>query len=533
MLGNSCTNECPSDLYKTDYSTYKWVKNDYYDAAAVSANTAWQTSSLFSKDNLSMTVSLNGASSTIMISASGILHMEITNKRGSINYHKFTQIEPTPDPNDPLTNIFPLISGSTNQYLNDTDSVDLYSNALNNYPQGTNFKVKAEVHNDWGDKAIEYINFSLSTSPTIGDAVISCTSSPWKVKESMTISLTGNWYSSQSYVMELYIKVEFKFSDGTQILIIPEQWQVKTFTFVVPVISTQSNSNIPVSWLITATNINDKAATLSKSIIIDNTLSYNYRSTMYSLGVDYSSIENIVLLGSQMKQTLNTPNNWLQNNDLCQRDQDCFNQGVWIKQRNGNQWDCSEGYSGIDWSIDSHEFSVSKNNVNIALKYLIKYLTTNSLNGRSKMEMKVTALSYVTLRPEYIDYENIIPLTQIIESISNLDDSTLLSLPDEFILTYLNLASSFLGRIKYEINVKMKNYNVTEYYSSISQLTYSSKISKMKVYWSNVWIAVEKFLARISTIATSSSKLEFKYKEIFSGLFKIEYKQAGAINGTT
>lgn len=82
-----------------------------------------------------------------MSSAGGVLSISVTNKRGSSNYYKFVQMEPTPDPNNPLTNIFPLISGTTNQYVNETRIVELNPAAINNYAVGTLFKVMGEVHN--------------------------------------------------------------------------------------------------------------------------------------------------------------------------------------------------------------------------------------------------------------------------------------------------------------------------------------------------------------------------------------------------
>ena len=456
LLETSCVNECPFDLYSHDYNNYTWTKNEYYDAVIVTSNPTCQTSSLYSKDNLSVKVTLNGASSTLMNSANGVLLMDITNKRGNINYYKFTQIDPSPDPNNPLTNVFPLISGSSNQYVNKTNTVDLNPNTLNNYPQGTNFKVKAEVRNDCGDIAIGYINFALATSPTIGDAIISCPSTPCKVQESMTITLTGDWYNSQPLVMELYVKIEFKFSDSSVVLIVPEQWQAKKFIFEVPVISSISNNNIPVSLLITATNTFDKSISLTKSMTIDNTLTSDFRSTLYSSKVDYSNLQNIVLLGAQMKQTLSIPQNYFKNQDLWQRSEDWFSNGICIKQRNGNLWDWYEGYSGVDWSINSQELSKLNNNVYQSLLYLTQYLTTNSLNGRNMIEMQITALSYILIRPELIDYKFIKPLTQIIQSISDLDDSTLFGLPDDFVSVYLNIMSMYFGRVMYEFNLKMK-----------------------------------------------------------------------------
>jgi hypothetical protein len=104
--------------------------------------------------------------------------MNITNKRGNVNSNKFIQIEPTPTPSDALTNIFPIIPGQTDQYINEITDIDLNSATLENYAYGTTFRVRAEVTNTCGDKAINAISFKMSPKPTIGDVQITCTSTP-------------------------------------------------------------------------------------------------------------------------------------------------------------------------------------------------------------------------------------------------------------------------------------------------------------------------------------------------------------------
>ena len=530
LLDTTCVNSCPTDLYNYDYSNYEWVKNSFYDSVAVGSNFNWQTSSLYTKDNLSVKVVLSGVSSSLMSSAGGVLSMDITNNRGNINYFKFVQIEPTPDPNSALTNVFPLISGTTNQYVNETKVVELNAATINNYAVGTIFKVMAEVHNDWGDISRGYISFALSMTPTIGNAIISCYSTPWKFKETMTITLTGNWYNTEVLLMELYIRIEFKLSDGTIVLVYPEKWQQKTFVFTVPVLSTTSGSMI-VDCLITATNIYDKSSTLTKSITFDNTLTSGYRSTLYSVGTDYTSLLNIVLLGTQMKLTLSIPSNIIQNQDLCQQNSDCSNNGECIKERNGNYCNWDEGYSGIDCSMDSHEYSMLKVAVSSSLKYLLQYLTANSLNGRRSVEDQVTALANLLIRPEFVDFTYVSQIAQAIQSISLLPDSTLLALPDTFISSFINTVSSYFIRIKYEYNVNMKKQNATEYYASIDQQSYSTKLAKMQNDSKNVWISLEKYMTRISIKATSLNTV-LSYETI-TGLFKVEYRIANTINGTT
>ena len=84
----------------------------------------------------------------MMILNGGTLTMDIFNNRGNITQTTFLQIEPVPDINDPLTNLFPLISSGPNQYLNETLEIQLEQTSVDNFPDGTIFTVKAEVRND-------------------------------------------------------------------------------------------------------------------------------------------------------------------------------------------------------------------------------------------------------------------------------------------------------------------------------------------------------------------------------------------------
>jgi hypothetical protein len=93
-------------------------------------------------------IELVGSNPTLFTSGSSYFKMDIDNKRGNITSFKFVQEEPIPDPNDPLTNIFPLIVGQTNQYVNETEVVELNTQTINNYPDGTMFRVHAYVEND-------------------------------------------------------------------------------------------------------------------------------------------------------------------------------------------------------------------------------------------------------------------------------------------------------------------------------------------------------------------------------------------------
>jgi hypothetical protein len=119
-----------------------------YDTSIVSAKPECQTNPIYTKDNLNVVINQVGSGFTSISSASSYLEMEIFIKRGNLTSNQFVQIEPVPDPNDALTNIFPLISGTTNQYVNETQIVKINLATINNYPAGTNFKVMAEVEND-------------------------------------------------------------------------------------------------------------------------------------------------------------------------------------------------------------------------------------------------------------------------------------------------------------------------------------------------------------------------------------------------
>ena len=531
MLNNIWVAECDSALYSVDYNNYTCIRNDYYNAILVNGNPQWQTSSLYSRDNLSTTIKLSGVTSNIMQIAGGILSMEIINKRGSITMNQFTQIEPTPDSNIVLTNVLPLITGATNQYLNNTQVVELNAATIDNYVEGTIFKVKAEVQNSWGDVSIDYITFLKSTTPTIGDATITWTSTPWKVQESMTVALTGSWYSSQVNIMELWIKLDLKLTNGNIITLAVEKWECKLFTFTLPIISQTSNSAIPTSLLITATNPSEKSAVLVKSLTINNTISSDYASTAFSNHLHYTDINNIAFASSQMKSLLVTPTNFIYSQNACNDNVDWSNQGSWVMKRNGYFWEWNEGYSGVDCSLESHEYSVLKEIVYKSIDTLTKNMTSSGLNSRTDFESNLILLSNLWIRPEFISYEYIGIISQIIQSISNMNDDPLLSWSDTFISSFINLVSLFYVRIEYEYNVKLKLGNATSYGISISSAGYTSKLATLQKNSQLVWIALEKFLTKISARTTLSNPLATY--ETITGQFKIEYKIANAINGTS
>jgi hypothetical protein len=87
--------------------------------------------------------------------------------------------------------------------------------------------------------------------------------------------------------MQLYIKISLQLPSNTLILLIPEQWEQKQFNFTLPVLSSTSTENLATSLLITAYNSNNGQITLTKSLIVNNTLDVNFRSTLYSKATDY------------------------------------------------------------------------------------------------------------------------------------------------------------------------------------------------------------------------------------------------------
>ena len=531
LLNNIWVTECDSSLYSVDYNNYTCIRNNYYNPTLVHGNSQCQTLSLYSKDNLSMTIKLSGVSSNIMIISGGVLSMEIINNRGSIIMNKFIQIEPTPDSNDLLTNVLPLITGTTNQYLNSTQVVELNAATIDNYPEGTIFKIKAEVQNSWGDIAIDYATFLKSTSPTIGDITIICPSTPCKVQENMTVTLIGNWYSSQINIMELWTKVELKLNDGTTFVLSVYKWEGKSFIFTLPIISATSNSAISASFLITATNPSEKSAVLTKSIIIDNSLSSGYASTLFSNKLDYTVIDSIALLSSQMKSLMRAPSSFLYSQNTCHVESDWSNHGVWKLMRNGYFWEWNEGYSGIDCSLESHEYISLNVIVSKSINTLTKNLSSSGLTSREEFESYLILLAYLWIRPEFINYEYIAIIAQILQSISNLNDDPLLSCSDLFLSSFIDLSSLFFLRVKYEYNILLKEGNMTSYSSSISSSGYISKLNALKNNSEIAWIALEKFLTRISAKITSTNPLVIY--ETISGSFKIEYKVASTINGTS
>jgi hypothetical protein len=530
LLDKTCVEEWPDDLYEYNYESYSCDKTNYYDDTIVNSNPeCQQTGSLYSHDNLSVKINLAGVGSTIMTTAGGSLQMTINNKRGNITVNQFIQVSPVPDPNVVLTNLFPLVSSSPNVYLNDTKTVDLNPDSINNYPDGTTFVVKAVAQNDWGDKAVSFINFSKDPGPTIGDAAIVCSSTPCKVLEDITITLTGDWYNSIIAEMELFIKIEIKVGSQTEVLVVPELWEETEFTFKLPVLQYEDDANLPVDILITAINNYDNSKTLAKSVAVNNTLPDDFLISDYSTITDFNDLEQLTSFASQIKFLLQPPSNGLYNGVIWRRGNDWNDQGVWVHDGAYCEW--NEDYSGIDWSIKSNEFSFLQYIIDNSLNSWLKDLNHISTESRSSIEMKFTLLSYLLIKPELVSYRYVEILHSMLYQISNLNDSPLLSFSFNFDYLMVDTVSSYYACIHYEINVKMRYYNETSFKNNINYKSYSKKLEAIKKDSKSVWLSLEKYLVKISSKVTQANPL-IEY-ETNAGLFKIDYKAANTLNGTT
>jgi hypothetical protein len=529
LLGKAWVEEWPDDLYDYNFESYTCDKTNYYDDVIVNSKVeCQQTGSLFSRDNLSVEIKLKGVGSTIMTTAGGTLQMTVNNKRGNITVNQFIQVSPVPDPNDILTNLFPLVSSSPNVYLNETKTVDLNPDTISNYPDGTAFVVKAVVQNDWGDKAVSFINFSKDPGPTIGDAAIVCSSTPCKVLEDITITLTGDWYNSIIAEMELFIKIEIKVGSQTEVLVVPELWEETEFTFKLPVLQYEDDANLPVDILITAINNYDNSKTLTKSVAVNNTLPDDFLISDYSTITDFNDLEQLTLFASQIKFLLQPPTNGLYNGVIWRRDRDWNNQGVWVHDGAYCEW--NEDYSGIDWSIKSNDLSYLAGLINTAIFNLATIFGRTRMKERSDYESKLNILSYLLVRPDLVKYESIETLPSICEKIRNLDDSPLLSFLPNFYYDYIQIVSHYYACIHYEINVKMRYYNETSFKNNINYKSYSKKLEAIKKDSKSVWLSLEKYLVKISSKVTQANPL-IEY-ETNAGLFKTEYKVANTLNGT-
>jgi hypothetical protein len=132
----------------------------------------------------------------------------------------------------------------------------------------------------------------------------------------MDIELTGNWYNKEVGIINLWLRVQLKLSNGTEVLLVPDLWEQTVFSFTLPVLSPVTDPNVVVSLLITATNEYDGSTTLTKPVIVDNTLSDSFRSSMYPVSFNASNSIEVSFLATQMRLTLSPPVNGLYSQEM-------------------------------------------------------------------------------------------------------------------------------------------------------------------------------------------------------------------------
>ena len=431
-----------------------------YDSAIISSNLECQTDPIYSLYNLKVDIEKHQIFSPSGDLESGHLTMKIVNLRGNITSTKFIQIEPTPDPNDPLTNIFPLIDGSANEYVNETDTLEINTSTFNSYPEGSNFLIKAEITNDWGDKAIDYFLLYKEISPTVDDVTISCASTPWRVHEDIQVDLTGNWYNQDIDNFELYISVKIELPNGNVVVVQINNYQQSSFKFTLPVVSVISNDNLSINLLVTASNLHGLSTTLNKTLVVNNTLSSNFRDTLYDPSLNYSDLDSIAYMSAQMRATLSPLQKGIETSDFCIHDSDWTGNGQWKIQRNGRVCNCDEGFLGVDWSISSQEFATLQQHVGIAIQNSIKEIKRNGAYAKENIDDLFWVISNLLIRPEFIEYSEIDNIIHLQRRLVNQDFSP--SLSNDFYEAYLNSLSHILTRLKYEYKVIMRKGYLTE-----------------------------------------------------------------------
>ena len=465
------------DLYDYDLNTYSWESKLTYDSAIISSKPEWQTSSLYSKDNLQVSIKKYQTYSSSGNLESGYLKMIIINMRGNITSTKFIQIDPIPDPNDPLTNIFPLISGATNQYQNETDIVDINPDTFNNYAEGTFFEVKAEVTNDWGDKAISFITFAKEYSPTVGDVAITWPSTPWRVHENIQIDLIGNWYNQDVGNFDLFISVKIELPTGDIVVVQINEFQKSAFNFTLPVVSSSSNDNLSVNILLTAINQYEMWTTLNKTLIINNTLTSDFRNNLYDTGMNLSDYTQIAFLSSQMRATLNPLSKGIEDQNIWEIDSDWSGNGEWILNGAHNICEWNQGFEGINWIFTSQEFSTLQDLVGTAILNIANELNWKSLTLKIEFDDLFLVFSNLLMRPELIEYSKIQSIITLLSKLAR-TELTSLNLSEEFYISCLNSASFVLTRIKYEYNYNLPKEKGNSYENKLQSLR-----SKERTLW--------------------------------------------------
>lgn len=130
--------------------------------------------------------------------------------------------------------------------------------------------------------------------------------------------------------------------------------------------------------------------------------------------------------------------------------------------------------------MDSSEYSLLAQHVKFSVAYVLSELKRVSIQGRSSIETEFHVLLGLLIRPEFTNYDDIEILPGMLKTISNLDESILLSFSDDFDEVFVNIVSRFYSRMKYEINVNMNTYNESDYEYSLTYDSYSEKLSNIE-----------------------------------------------------
>ncbi|CAI2386633.1 unnamed protein product [Moneuplotes crassus] len=499
LLDNACVDQCDQQLFKIDYQHYKCVQNEYYDVATITSKPECQTSSFYSKDNLMVSIQTSKT-----LKGYSWLRLDIVNKRGNITLTKFTQEFPVADPNDPLTNVFPLIDGQTNQYVNETTEVSLNQNTLANYPSGTIFKIKAEVTNDCGDRAISKINLMRDFPPTVGGVTITCPSTPCQILEDFKVDLTGNWYDTYIESMELYIAIFFELSDGRRIPIHSSSWEKKSFSSMLPILSSSSVPLLDVNVLIIATDQEDYSTTLNQTMVINNTLGDIGKRRIYEdLGAENTLLSPLLSFYNFYPS--------------CVYNSDCKNEGICTQTRTGSYCKCQYGYSSIDCSTTSNEFIILQDKIPETLKQIYSNLMKNVLDSRINIEDDFFQFCNVLSSIESVRFTELNLLFQVFQAVIEMPASVHSTVSDYFSIVFFEHLSKFQTRISLEY----RGYN-------ISILNQNDQIEALDKY-SDIFLLSQEYLVKLSSrVFQSEPMLEFDTQ---SAVFKIERVIASALNG--
>ena len=393
MIDKTCVSECPQDYYYYDIRSYSWIKSNYYNNEIIKANQKCQTNILFSKENLSVKIGIKGTLSNVLNTNGGYLEMDIKNMRGSITTYIFTQIEPIPSVE--FNTLF-LLEREQDMHSNisETREVELNIDAILEYPIDTYFKVRAEVHNDCGDIAFDYITFARMEELSLEDIQISCQSSQWKTNETIQIEFMEHYHEFSQF-SDIYIQIEIKLESNLTVLLFPAQKINSKIDIKLPIIEIKQNATLPVSFLFTGIDSYSRSISVSKKVLIENNFALESQVSLFSR---FKKIDNnlneITLFGAQIKIAYEFPKISF-NNLVCNNETNCSGHGIWNHE---NTWNWNEGFSGIDCSIDSHDYGILKESIDVSLNYLLNSLISKDVKTRLDIESIFKVLSYLLLQ---------------------------------------------------------------------------------------------------------------------------------------